>query len=148
MKLRQISLFLENQPGYLGQICKALGEAGIDILTLSLADTQQFGILRLIVADPEDAKIRLEAVGFTVRVTEVVAVEIEDRPGGLGSLLASLDGKGINVEYMYAFSYRSHGKALMIFRFDDTGAAADALVSAGAKVLSGDDVLALIRSGT
>ena len=145
MMLRQISLFLENQPGYLHQICQSLGEAGIDILTLSLADTRQFGILRLIVADPDDAKTKLETMGYTVRITDVVAVEVTDRPGGLGELLGALDGQKLNVEYMYAFSYRSHGQALMIFRFDDTQAAADAITAAGMKVLSDTEVVALIR---
>ncbi|MDD3469750.1 MAG: hypothetical protein PHE53_07200 [Thermoguttaceae bacterium] len=146
MMLQQLSLFLENKPGHLSSACRTLGEFGIDILTLSLADTQQFGILRLIVQDPVAAKAKLETVGYTVRLTEVVAVEIEDRPGGLADLLTLLNDKGLNVEYMYAFSYRSHGRALMIFRFDDTKMGCDVLIASGAKVLPENEVLTLIRN--
>ena len=148
MMLRQISIFLENQSGYLSQVCRALGDAEIDILTLSLADTQQFGILRLIVADPEIARTKLEASGYTVRVTDVVAVGIEDRPGGLADLLTMLDAHQLNIEYMYAFSYRSGGLALMIFRFDDPLTATNVLIDAGTRVLCDAEVVALIRKET
>src|SRR6266581_5489302 len=99
MKVEQISVFIENKSGRLAEIARLLGEAGINIRALSLADTTDFGILRLIVNDAEKAKAVLKERGFTVSKTEVVAVEIPDRPGGLADLLQVLDEGGINVEY-------------------------------------------------
>ena len=95
MKIRQLSLFLENRSGQLRIPCQVLGEAGIDILTMSLADTQQFGILRLIVKDWEKAKRVLEAAGFVVNVTDVLAIDVPDRPGGLASVLESFEKAGL-----------------------------------------------------
>jgi hypothetical protein len=103
MKVEQISIFLENKAGRLAEVTRILGEGGINIRALSLADTSDFGILRLIVNDHEKAKKILKEHGFTVGRTEVVAVEVEDRPGGLSSILQILYEAGINVEYMYAF---------------------------------------------
>lgn len=118
MKLNQLSVFLENKPGRLSEPCKILAEAGINILTLSLADTQQFGILRLIVRDWKTAKDELEKAGCVVKVTEVVAIDMEDRPGGLQSILHVIDKCNINVEYMYAFTFRKDNKAIIVFCFD------------------------------
>ena len=123
MKIHQLSLFLENKPGRLSEPCKALAEAGINILTLSLADTAQFGIMRLIVRDWEKAKAVFEKAGFVVNVTEVVATEVPDKPGGLARILAILEDKKLNIEYMYAFTFRSGDKAVLVFRFDDPDAA-------------------------
>ena len=131
MKLKQLSLFLENKPARLKTPCKALADAGINILTLSLADTQQFGILRLLVEDWEKGKRVLEQAGCVVNVTEVVAVEVEDRPGGLASLLDVIERAGINIEYMYAFTFGRGDKAVMIFRFDAPDAAIEALQQSG-----------------
>ena len=136
MKLNQLSVFLENQPGRLSEPCGILAEAGLNILTLSLADTQQFGILRLIVRDWEKAKQVLTDAGCLVKQTEVVAVEVPDSPGGLEELLKILEEGTVNVEYMYAFSYRSGNKAIMIFCFGDPDKAIGVLQSKGINVMS------------
>ena len=120
MKLNQLSVFLENKPGRLSEPCRILAGAGVNIITLSLADTQQFGILRLIVRDWEKAKAALEQAGCVVNVTEVVALEVEDRPGGLEAVLKVIEQGGINVEYMYAFAtFTTEHRALLVFRFED-----------------------------
>jgi len=119
MKIKQLSLFLENQPGHLKMACKVLADAGINILTLSLADTQQFGILRLVVQDWEKAKSLLEEVGCVVNVAEVVAVEVEDRPGGMAEVLDVIEECDLNIEYMYAFTFRRGDRAVLVFRFED-----------------------------
>jgi hypothetical protein len=127
MKIHQLSLFLENKPGQLKAACKILADAGINILTLSLADTQQFGILRLIVRDWPKAKQALEAAGRVVNVTEVVAIEVSDRPGGLEDILEVAEERGLFIEYMYAFAAASQQKAILIFRFENVDAAIEAL---------------------
>jgi hypothetical protein len=119
MKIKQLSLFLENKPGHLSSVCQTLADAGVSILTLSLADTQQFGILRLIVPDWEKAKSVLEQTGNVVNATDVLATEVEDRPGGLATLLKILEQSQVNVEYMYAFTFHKDDKAVIFFRFDD-----------------------------
>src|SRR5512136_1876896 len=100
---KQISVFLENKSGRLAEVTRVLGDAGINIRALSLADTSDFGILRLIVNNCEKAREELKQRGFTVSKREVVAVEVPDRPGGLSQILQILDGAAINVDYMYAF---------------------------------------------
>jgi hypothetical protein len=138
MHVEQISIFIENKFGRLAEVTRILGDAGINIRTLSLADTSDFGILRLIVNDTEKAKAVLKERGFTVNKTEVVAVEIPDRPGGLADILQVLDEGGINVEYMYAFVERRGENAVMIFRFDETQKAISALSGKGFNVLPGE----------
>lgn len=140
MTIRQLSLFVENRPGRLVEPCRALAEAGIDIRTLTLADTQQFGILRLIVSDWERARMLLEQAGYVVNVAEVVAVEVDDRPGGLAGLLDTLAPAGINIEYMYAFTFGRGGRAILIFRFDRPADAVEHLLAAGVNVLRGVDL--------
>jgi hypothetical protein len=136
MKTKQLSLFLENKPGHLNAICKALAQADINIATLSLADTQQFGILRLIVEKWQTAAEILERAGFVVNVTEVVAVEVDDKPGGLAAILETLDRNKLNIEYMYAFTGRRGDKAVLVFRFDDPDAAVKRLAEAGINLLA------------
>jgi hypothetical protein len=138
MKLHQLSLFLENQPGQITEPCRALAIAGIDIRTLSLADTERFGILRLIVSDWRKAAVVLEEAGYVVNVTEVVAIEVADRPGGVTEIMEALDG--INVEYMYAFPFGRGEKAVLIFRFDQPDAAVEQLRAAGINMVAGVDV--------
>ncbi len=145
MKVHQLSVFLENQPGRLSQSCKALADAGINILTLSLADTQQFGILRLIVRDWEKAKTVLEETGCVVKITEVVATEVADRPGGLSEILSVLEAGSINVEYMYAFTFRREQSAVMVFRFEDPDAAIELLQSKGINVLQSVELYDLVE---
>jgi len=135
MKLNQLSVFLENKPGQLGIPGRALAEAGLNILTLSLADTQQFGILRLIVRDWEKAKAILEKAGCVVNVTEVVAIEVADRPGGLADVLEIIEKASLNIEYMYAFTFRRGDKAVIVFRFDDPDAAIALMQSKGINVV-------------
>jgi hypothetical protein len=142
MKLKQLSLFLENRPGQLRAPLEALGRANIDLLTMTLADTTQFGILRFIVADPERAKQVLEAEGMVVNVTEVVPIQVDNQPGGLAAVLASIEEAGLGVEYMYDFAARATpDKAAIIFRFEDPDLALAALKKAGVRVLSSEEVL-------
>lgn len=131
----QLSVFLENKPGHMSAICRRLAEEGINILTLSLADTHQFGILRLIVPDWQKAKSLLREAGCVVSTTEVVATQIEDRPGGLSEILTILEKAEINVEYMYAFAYREKDRAILVFRFDDPDVAIKTLLDSGVNVL-------------
>ena len=143
MKVEQISVFLENKSGRLADVTKVLAEAGINLRALSLADTADCGILRLIVSDTERVKQVLRDNGFTVGSTEVVAVEVEDRPGGMAKILSALAAGGINVEYMYAFVQKSGEHAIIIFRFDALDEAIDVLQSAGIRILNGEEVLSL-----
>ncbi len=129
MKLKQLSVFLENKPGRLSEPCRILAEAGVNILTLSLADTQQFGIMRLILKDWEKGKDVLEQAGSVVKATDVVATEVEDQPGGLAHVLTVLEKAGINIEYMYAFTFRLEDRAVLVFRFEDPDAAIEVLSS-------------------
>ncbi len=138
MKIHQLSLFVENRPGHLRAPCQVLADAGINLATLSLADTQQYGILRLIVRDWLRAKAVLEAAGFVVNVSEVVAVEVPDRPGGLAGVLRAIERADINVEYMYAFTEKRRDKAVLVFRFENVDAAIRALKHAEVNVI--DDV--------
>ena len=141
MQIRQISIFLQNKPGQLSQICRDLSEAGINIATLSLADTSDFGIVRLIVDDHEKAKDVLTAKGHAVNVREVVGVCVPDRPGGMAEVMATLDRAGVNVEYSYAFAFHKGEKAVLVFRFDDNEKAAKALAAAGVMTLSEREAL-------
>ncbi len=135
MKLTQLSIFLENKPGALSAPCRLLADAGINILTFALADTQNFGILRVVVPDSEPAKQLLEQNGYVVRVTEVVAIEVPDQPGGLAALLECVEAAGVNVEYVYAFTAKQDGKGLMLFRFNQPDAAVQALLAARVNVV-------------
>jgi hypothetical protein len=120
--------------------CKLLAQARIDIRTLTLADTERFGILRLIVSDWQRCRDLLEEAGYLVNITEVVAVEIADRPGSLCQLLALFEDTDINVEYMYGFTFGGEGRAALVFRFNRPDAAIDLLRSAGLNVLEDVEV--------
>jgi hypothetical protein len=135
MEVAQTSVFLENRSGGLADVVDVLARRGIDIKALSLADMADFGILRLIVADPDAAKAVLKEAGFTAETTRVVAVEVPDRPGGLAQTLQVLKRDRVNVEYMYSAARRSGECAIIIFRFDETGRAVEILQRAGVKVL-------------
>lgn len=143
MRVEQISVFLENRAGRLAEITRVLGDAGVNIRALSLADTSDFGILRLILNDNDKAKAVLKERGFTVGKTNVVAVVVEDRPGGLNTILEILSKENINVEYMYAFVQHTGENAVIIFRFDDTDAAVKLLLDNNIKVLEGKTVYTL-----
>jgi hypothetical protein len=141
MKIHQLSLFAENKPGHIAAPVRLLAQESIDIRALYLADTQQYGILRMLVSDWQNAAGVLEARGFVVKVTEVLAVEVPDRPGGLADVLGALDGAGINIEYMYAFPYSRGDQAILIFRFADPDAAIWCLQAAGINLLAGEELL-------
>ena len=136
MKLKQLSVFLENQPGRLSGPCKALSDAGIDLLTLCMADTEKFGILRFIVKDWQLAQRVLEKAGCVVNVTDVLAIEVPDQPGGLTSVLGVLEPSRINIEYMYAFTLKRGRNAVLIVRFDDPDRAIKVLHDSGVNVLA------------
>ncbi len=135
MKLHQVSVFLENKPGQMTGPCRLLAEAGIDMRTLTLADTQHFGILRMIVSEWQEAVRILSDAGYVTNVAEVVAVEVPDRPGGLAQVLGVLDDSGVNIEYMYAFTFGREDKAVLIFRFNQPDRAIELLQAAGVNVV-------------
>lgn len=143
MKVEQISIFLENKSGRLAEVTRRLGEGGVNIRALTLADTTDFGILRLIVNEKDKALRILKEAGFTVGMTEVVAVEVPDRPGGLADILLRLGEEGINVEYMYAFVEKSGDDAVVIFRFDEVDKAIAVLRRDGVTILEAEAVYAL-----
>lgn len=140
MRIRQISIFLENRPGQLSTICRDLADAGINIATLSLADTADFGIVRMIVDDHEKAKSVLAEKGHVVNVREVIAVCVPDRPGGMAEVMQVLDAAGANIEYSYAFAFHKGEKAVLVFRFDDNAKAESALKAAGYTTLGENEV--------
>ena len=143
MRAEQISVFLENKAGRLAEVTAILGEAGVNIRALAVADTSDFGVLRLIVDDNTKAVESLKNHGFTVGKTDVVAVEVEDRPGGLHRILDILHKAEINVEYMYAFVQHSGEDAVIIFRFDDIDGAIKVLLDNNIKVMEGETVYTL-----
>lgn len=145
MKIHQLSLFLENMPGRLIEPCRLLAGAGIDMRTLTLADTAQFGILRMIVSDWERARALLNDAGFVANIVEVVAVEVPDRPGGLAEILELFQSTDVNIEYMYAFPTGSVDRAVLIFRFDKPDEAIARLQGAGINVLESVQVYNRIR---
>ncbi len=143
MRVEQIAVFLENKSGRLAEITGVLADNDINIRALSVADTADFGILRLIVDKVEDAKKALKENGFTVGKTNVIAVEVQDQTGGLAKVLKTAETEGLNVEYMYAFVNKSGENAVLIFRFDDMDKAIAALQKAQFTILSGEQVCAL-----
>lgn len=143
MRVKQISIFLENKSGRLAQVTGVLGDNRINIRALSIADTTDFGILRLIVNDPDQAYRVLKDAGFTVSTTDVIAVEVVDEPGGLARALRTLERAGINIEYLYAFLQKSSSAALVVFRVEQLDEAVKALQDSGIRILSGDEVYLL-----
>ena len=140
MRVEQIAVFLENKSGRLADITEVLAENDINIRALSVADTADFGILRLIVDKVELAQKVLKENGFTVGKTTVIAVEVPDQAGGLAGVLKTVEADGLNVEYMYAFVNKSGEKAVLIFRFDEMDKAIQSLQKAGLTLLSGEQV--------
>lgn len=140
MKIQQLAVFLQNKPGHLSGICKTLADNGINIVTLSLADTQQFGILRLIVKEWELAAQKLEEAGYLVQIREVVAVEVVDKPGGMYDVLQVIGNADVNIEYVYAFTFHKSDRAVLVFRFDDPDKAMAALKKSNMNVLADFDL--------
>jgi hypothetical protein len=135
MDVAQVSVFLENRTGGLADVVDVLARSQIDIQALTLADMADFGILRIIVQDAENAKKVLKAAGFTAEKTRVVAVEVPDRPGGLAETLKVLRQQGINIEYMYSAAIQRGERAVVILRVDEIAKAVGALRDSGVKVL-------------
>jgi len=135
MKIRQISVFIENQSGRLYEVTRLLGDNNINVRALSLADTSDFGIIRFIVDNPLEAYKLLKDNDFTVGINDVIAISIPDKPGGLAELLYILQLDKINIEYMYAFVNQSGENAIMIFRFDDTEHALSTMEKAGVDIV-------------
>jgi hypothetical protein len=143
MQVIQISVFLENKAGRLSEVTRILSEANINIRALCVADTTDFGVLRLIVNDNSKAEEALKHHGFTVRKSKVVAVKVPDRPGGLHQILEFLHQANINIEYMYAFVHQTGDNAVMIFKFDDIEKPIAVLKNNNYEVLDGDALYAL-----
>ena len=144
MSVKQISVFLENRPGCLHEMTKALAEANIDLRGLSLAETSDFGIVRLIVDDVTGTASTLRAAGFVASMTDVLAVEVPNVPGGLNRVLEVLNAAGVNVEYMYAIlGNKKSDTAYMIFRVNDNAKASGALKVAGVKIMEPEELSAL-----
>ena len=139
----QISVFLENKSGRLAELTSALAKASVNVRALSLAETIDYGVLRLIVDKPAEARKALSEAGFTVTETEVVAVEMPDRPGGLAGIVNLVTQSGLNIEYLYAFVGQRGENAVVIFRIDDVKAAVAALQQGGARILSADELSAI-----
>jgi len=140
MKIKQISIFLENRKGRLYDVCSLLGQKGVNIRALNVAETESFGILRIVVDKPDVALDALKQADITARITDVVAVEVEDKPGGLANILKVLADEAVNIEYMYGFVEKSSDKALMVFRFDDVDKAAAILKKHNIKVVGAQEV--------
>lgn len=143
MSVKQISVFLENKAGRLADVTKVLGENNIDISALSIADTTHFGILRLIVNNPDTAVEVLRETGFTVSSSPVLAIAVDDEPGALSKALEALTSNNIGVDYIYAFVGKTQNKALVIFRVEDTETAAVILTKANIMVLKDEEVYSL-----
>ncbi len=143
MRVKQISIFIENRSGRLREVADVLGKNTINIRALSLADTSDYGILRLIVDNPEKARDVLKRDNFTLSETDVIAVEVADKPGGLSDVLDILGETGINVEYMYAFVEKSSNNAVIIFRIEDIETAIKVLGEKNIRILSHEQVTQL-----
>lgn len=143
MFVKQISVFLENTPGRLSDFTRVLAESGVDLVSLSIADTTNFGILRGIVADPDGVSQMLAQKGYSVKLTDVLAVYVPDRPGGLAEILSLLASEGVALEYLYSFVRQAGDHALIIMRVDQPENAARALEAAGVRMMSQEEIKAL-----
>jgi hypothetical protein len=140
MKITQISVFLENRKGRLYEVAALLGKHAINIRALNIAETDDFGVLRLVVDKSAEALKTLKDAGFVASTTDIVAVEVGDRPGGLSDVLRILSVSGINVEYMYGFFEKKSDKAVLVFRFDDPDAAVAVLNQNRVRIINEADV--------
>jgi hypothetical protein len=139
--VKQLSVFIENTKGRLANLTRVLGNAGVDLHSLSIADTANFGILRAIVDDNEKALKVLRAQGYTVNITELIAVSVQDHPGGLAHALETLDGVGVSIEYLYSFVRRPSQSALILLKVDDAAKAVAALEKQGISLLKQEELL-------
>ncbi len=143
MSVKQISVFLENKKGRLAEVTQTLSREKINIRALSLADTADFGVLRIIVNNPERCLAVLKANSFVAQVTEVIAVEVEDKPGGLARILEVLDQDNVNVEYMYAYVEKTRENAIVICKIDDRERALQVLEKNGIAIVRAEELKAL-----
>ena len=143
MKIQQLSIFVENKSGRLAEITEVLAAAGIDIRAISVADTNDFGILRLIVDKPTEAVEALKQAGLTVSLTSVIAMGIDDKPGEFSKAMRILADSAIGVEYMYAFISRDRGKAYVILRVEDSEKAIDVLMRNNIKILTSKEIFGM-----
>jgi hypothetical protein len=143
MKITQISIFLENRKGRLHEVCSLLGNAGVNIRALTIAETESFGVLRIVVNKPEQAVKLLRDNSFVANITDVVAVEVPDKPGGLADVLKILSQNDVNVEYMYGFLEKSGNNAILVFRFEDTAYAQRILAGNNITVVSSQNIKGL-----
>ena len=143
MKIKQISVFLENRKGRLFDVCSILGAHNINMRAITIAETESFGVLRIVVDKPEEAVEILKENSFTANLTDVVAVEVEDKPGGLAEVLKILADNDVNVEYMYGFIEKFSDKALLVFRFEDTAAAQKVLSENDVNIVTDEDIKGL-----
>ncbi|MGL6298294.1 MAG: ACT domain-containing protein [Methanobacteriaceae archaeon] len=140
LEIEQLSIFLENKKGRMYKALDTLAKANINIRALSIADTSDFGILRLIVTDPKTAKIALEKENFIVKIINVIGVELSDSPGGLSLVLKALNDNDINLEYLYAFTHEKTEKAILILHADDLNALITCLNNNNFKIVEASDV--------
>jgi len=143
MLVKQISVFLENKIGRLAEITELLGQNKINIRALAIADTTEFGILRLIVDNPEKAQEVLEDRGFAAKQTDVIVVKVTDKPGGLAEILKELKRSDLNVEYLYAFVKQSGENALVVFRIENTSEAIKVLQGMGVEIMTPEEIYSL-----
>ncbi|MGD0784911.1 MAG: ACT domain-containing protein [Sedimentisphaerales bacterium] len=136
MKIKQISIFLENRKGRLYDVCSLLGKNDVNIRALNVAETESFGILRIVVDKPEVAVKVFKDANITAKITDVIAIEVDDRPGGLANTLKIFADEDVNIEYMYGFVEKSSDKALMVFRFDDVDKATKILKKHNIKIVT------------
>ena len=135
MLVKQLSVFMENRPGRLYKLTNALGKAGIDFVTLSIADTKDFGIVRFIARDNERAYEILKKEGFTVGITELIGVEVDDKPNALAEVVALMEEANMNIEYLYSFVLTNHNSAKILMRVEDTDRAVRLFEGKGIRLL-------------
>lgn len=143
MKIMQVSIFLENHAGRLSEVASLLGRENINIRALTVAESRDFGVLRIVTDQPQKTLDVLKAQGFVASFTDIVAVEVADTPGGLAGILKVLSDNGVNVEYMYGFVEKFSDKALLVFRFDNTDKAIEVLGTNNIKVIGTKDIESL-----
>ena len=143
MKITQLSVFLENRKGRLYDVCALLGKNKVNIRALTIAETPEFGILRVIVDKPEEAKKILKENNFVANITDIVAAEVPDKAGGLAEILKILNDNNVNIEYMYGFVERSTDRAVMVFRFEDPDKAIGVLTKNSIKIIGSKDMGAI-----
>ncbi|MDD4295171.1 MAG: ACT domain-containing protein [Candidatus Omnitrophica bacterium] len=142
MKIIQVSVFLENKKGRIHDAVHVLGAANVNIKALTIAENEEFGVLRMVLDNPKDGVAALKKAGFVASITDIVAVEVDDRPGGLAKVLKILDENNINLEYMYAFVEKTASNAIVVFRFDDADKAINVLTENNIRILGKKDIQA------